>query len=387
MSWLFLLLLWTGAFDEAFRAGLIALNRNDAAAAESKLEEAAKLEPGDARVWLALARTYWKLGKRPQADAAAAAAERRAQDPALLHGLAIHYAETGDLAKAADLESRYAAHNPEALGAAAQFALAAGKAAEAIALAKRSLAREDKAEVHSLLGKAYESSGNLEEAVREFRAAAAGNRYEEAHYADLAAALMKQQNFAAALEAIGAGRRYIARSAQFELSTGVAYYGLRRFPEAIDAFLRTIRIDPGVEQPYLFLAKMLDQAEGKMEAIAAAFAEFARRAPDHYLSSFVYAKALAASDRERAEAMLRKSIAARQDFWESHFDLGVLLERKGRFEEAAQEVRRASELNPRDAAAHYRLARLYDRLGKSEEARAQREMHEKLTAAAPGARP
>ena len=48
------------------------------------------------------------------------------------------------------------------------------------------------------------------------------------------------------------------------------------------------------------------------------------------------------------------------------------------FAEAAEQFQRASELAPSDAAAHYRLARDFDRIGKHEAAQAEREKHAQL---------
>ena len=42
---------------------------------------------------------------------------------------------------------------------------------------------------------------------------------------------------------------------------------------------------------------------------------------------------------------------------------------------------KAREADPADPAPHYRLSRLYDRLGKSDAARAEREKHAKLVEA------
>jgi hypothetical protein len=44
----------------------------------------------------------------------------------------------------------------------------------------------------------------------------------------------------------------------------------------------------------------------------------------------------------------------------------------------------AVELSPKDAATHYHLARLYDRLGKPAEAQAERDLHARLAASLPG---
>ncbi len=319
MFWLFAVL-FAGQFETTFHDGLIALNQNNLALAESRLEAAAQLEPQNAGVWLALAQTYWKLHRVPEAEAAAGKAETRAVDNAVvLHALAIFRSETGDYAGAAKL----------------------------------------------------------------LQAAIVRKPFEESYYFELAQLFLKQENFAAALGTLDAGRKKFDKSAQLELATGVAYYGLRRFPEAIDAFLRTNKLDAEIEQPYVFLGRMLDQAEEKLPRITEVFASFAKRAPENYLSSFLYGKSLAlANDSVGAEALLRKSIAVNDGYWESHFELGVLLGEQRKFEEAVREMQRGAELNPSDPVPHYHLARLYDRMGKAAEARAERELHARLAGAA-----
>jgi Flp pilus assembly protein TadD len=81
-----------------------------------------------------------------------------------------------------------------------------------------------------------------------------------------------------------------------------------------------------------------------------------------------------------AERLLRKSIVLNSSFWESEFELGVLLESKKDFVAAARNLKRAVQLNPKAPAPHYRLARVYDRLGNAEAAQVERVLHEKLVA-------
>ena len=288
--------LFAGQFDATFREGLIALNQNNLAVAESKLESATQLEPHNGRAWVALAQTYWKEHKAAQARSAAQSADAWAGDDAIARN-----------------------------------------------------------------------------ALKLF--------YSEDYYFQIAQLDLNRQNFAVALETLDTGRKKFSNSAQLELAAGVAYYGLRRFPEAIDAFLRTIQLDGTIEQPYVFLGRMLDQAERKLPAVTQAFAGFAARAPDSYLSNFLYGKALAvADDTGAAEASLRKSIAQNGGYWESRFELGLLLERRQKFDDAARELKTSADLNPRDPVIHYHLARVYDRLGKTAEAQAERELHARLAA-------
>lgn len=82
------------SFQELFRSGLVALQRNDLAAAEQNLERAATLEPGNARVWVALAQTYRKRAETVKADEAAQkAGALGANDSAVMGTLAVYYFE------------------------------------------------------------------------------------------------------------------------------------------------------------------------------------------------------------------------------------------------------------------------------------------------------
>lgn len=305
------------SFDQLLRAGLAALNTNNLPAAQSQLEAATKADPRRAQAWVALAQTYFKLKKPQLANSAALKAESLAPgDPVIIHGLAFYYSETGNFDKVVAL---------------------------------------------------------WQEALRM-------RPYEETYYFELAQQLLRMQKFETALATIEKGVKLFDKSAQLELARGVALYGLRRFPDAIDSFLRTIRLAPEVDQPYIFLGRMLDVAEDRTPVITQVLAAYAQSQPDRYISSFLYAKALAASggNADQVESLLRKSIAVRNDFWESHFELGLALERKRSFDEAAKELERSVELNPNEPVPHYRLARIYDRLGKTSEANQQREIHARL---------
>lgn len=386
--WIFLLLLWAdpAAFENALRAGLEALHGNNLPAARARLEDASRMQPNSPQVWMGLAQTYWKLGLPDLARSAAVRAESAApESPLVLHGLAYFYSETGDPAKAAPLEARYAEKTPadhQAFPRAIDLYLQARQAKPAIALAGKALALEDRADVHDLLGEAYEMDGRAENAVLEMRKAIKLNAYEESYYFKLARLYLRHQNAEAAVQILQEGRKVFARSPQLELALGVAYYGLRRFSDAADCFLRTIRMAPEVEQPYVFLSRMLDQAEDKLPQVTEAYAALVKSKPDDYLANFLYGKALSieSGDRRQIEALLRKSIALNGSYWESHYELGTLLERGRDFAGAAGEFQRTIELSPNSPTPHYHLARVYERLDRKTEAAAEHAAHERLSA-------
>ena len=323
---LFLLLMFQ-TFDESFRAGLVALQRNDLAAAEQNLAAAAKLQPDNARVWIALARAWWKLDRIAQSAEAAAKAETLgASDPVVLSSLAILYADSGQLVKAADFQAKYAALVP----------------ADAAARAKA-----------------------------------------ESLYFAASEPLLQQQKWSEAIAILVDATARVPNSAQLELALGVACYGLRRFDDAAAAFLRTIAIDPELERPYLFLGRFLGQIPGRLPDVAQQFARFEKAHPASPTGYLLHAKALNAQsiEPETARKLLERSIELDGREASAHFELGIALERLRLYPDAVREFLRAAELDPKDSASHYRLSRLYDRLGKPEDARREREIHAKLVAA------
>jgi tetratricopeptide (TPR) repeat protein len=373
-----LFFLWAdpASFEAVYRAGLTALNQNQLPTAQAQLETASKLKPGDPRVWLALAQTYRKLDKDAPFHAAIAKAESLAgNDPVALHGLAFFYSEMGKYEKAASFEAHYASltpQDPNATARAVELYLAADRPQPAIELAARALTKEDRADLRSLLGKAYGLEKNHAKATEEMRAAIRLNPYEEDYYFEAARESLMDGNPIVALRTVEDGKKIFAKSPQLELVQGIAYYVLEEYANAVDSFLSAIRMDPTIEQPYGFIARTIEHAPSRLPEILAACKALAQRTPDNYLSNYFYGKALLFNgDDEQAEALLRKSVALNGGYWESRLELGKALEEKGDLDGALGELRKAIELNSRDPTAHYRLGRLYDRLGKSDEAKAE----------------
>jgi Tfp pilus assembly protein PilF len=86
---LLLLLAQSPSFEATLRTGLEALQHNDLVAARVSLE-AAKMQPDQPQVWLALAETYWKVHESKLAGSAAEKAENLAPgDPIIFRALSL----------------------------------------------------------------------------------------------------------------------------------------------------------------------------------------------------------------------------------------------------------------------------------------------------------
>lgn len=327
LSILVLLFAASGSADESLRDGLLALQRGDLASARATLEAASRLAPRDGRIWIALSQTYWRQHQLVEAEQAASkAAALGAEDPVVLQGLSIYYSETNQTLRAAQAAAKYSAKVPE-----------------------KSEARERAAELY------FEASQPL----------------------------LNQQKFGDAAVILEEGAARFAKSAQLQLALGVAYYGLRRFDSAADAFLRTIEIAPETEQPYVFLGKMLDQIPTRLPQVTERFVQYESAHPASASAYLLHAKALDAQslEPETAARLLGKSIVIDPRDASAHFELGTVLDRLQRFSDAAAEFQQAVNLAPSDPAAHYRLARDYDRMGRHRDAQAERDKHARLIAA------
>ena len=72
--------------------------------------------------------------------------------------------------------------------------------------------------------------------------------------------------------------------------------------------------------------------------------------------------------RDEAEPLFRESVRIDPRFPQGHYQLGTALEKKGRADEAVNELEEAARLDASYAEPHYALARLYRRRGDAEKA-------------------
>jgi tetratricopeptide (TPR) repeat protein len=200
-------------------------------------------------------------------------------------------------------------------------------------------------------------------------------------YAGYGQVLLEHGDFAEALAVLEKGQRQFPKDPQIVLAYGVACYAQRRFADSVGAFLQVIRLDDSIEQPYVFLGRILEHAGERLPEVVAFYAAWEKKAPGNYLPVFLHAKALCASSNPDALEIgtkLRRSIELNGSYWESHLELGALLSRQSKWPEAERELARGIELNPREARAHYELARVYLRLGKPGLAQAERAEYQRL---------
>jgi len=365
--------------------GLLALKNGQLTEARRDLEGASQADPQNPYIWTSLAQTYLRLKLPDQASAAARTAEKTGvENPLVSHALAMFYSETGQLRHAAELEQKFAESpkaDRDALGRAASLYLSAGDPQQAVTLARQANSQSFSPEKEDLLGRALMAAGQKEEGEKRLQSAWEGAKTDERIAFDYTQALLRRQDFTRAEDVISSALPLHPQDPQLTLALGVVRYGQRRFDDAIATFLQVIALDPEVEQPYLFIGRMLEQAGEHLPDITKAYEGWAVREPGNAKAQLLLAKALLTQDHRsgRAQALLEKSIALDGKDWESHYQLGAALADKRDWQKAAAELNRSIELNPQQPLPHYHLARVYDRLGQPERAEAERKLHEELT--------
>lgn len=339
--------------------GIQALGQKDFKVAVQQLELASEASPGDPNIWVLLAQARFGAGDSEAALAAAAKAEDTGKgDADVHHGLAFLYSEFArDYGKAAEFEAQYARARPADKGAWARVAV--------------------------LYIRANLPEQAIEPAVTALRAdpnPGAQTTLEEAAFRASQKQMVKQ-DFDGAAATLEKARAVLKDNPQLELSYGVALYAQRKFSQAVAQFLRTMDLAPDVEQSYVFAGKILKHAADRLPSLLERFHTYRKRNPESHLGYLLAAKALTeqGAGADEALALARQAVAKKPDDAEAHLLIGTLLDNRGDFPEAATALERSVALRKGDAATHYRLARVYLKLGRKDDAARERALYEKFS--------
>jgi tetratricopeptide (TPR) repeat protein len=162
------------------------------------------------------------------------------------------------------------------------------------------------------------------------------------------------------------------RSALYAYWSARLDYDDQQFATAAKGFLHAIELDPRSMKAWDNLGLDYD-ALGRFDEAVHAFEEAIRLNDEQKTKSpwpsLNLGLLLTRLDRlDEAEARFRGSLACDPAFSLAHYHLGLVLEKKGRLREAVAELEEAARLDPASAEAQYALARLYRRGGDKEKA-------------------
>jgi tetratricopeptide (TPR) repeat protein len=293
----------------------------------------------------------------PAARVARALEQARAtaslDDAAFGESLAVAYALVGEgrHAEAAELFAALAAKRPRdfaALYGAALSTFNAGRAAEALPLARRAV---DAALTDSRAGNSRAADALVLLAVVE---AVGGDE-------------------ASALKNVRRAVELAPDNFDAQLALGRALYGAGDDAGAFRAFRAALALRPGDARTLFFLATSLERAGDDAGALAA-YRELATRQPraaEGHLGLGVMLVKRGGADSEEGLMELARALELDPNAYEARVTLGRALLSAGRAEDALPHLRRAAELAPDNPEPHYQLSLAYRRLGRRDEAAAE----------------
>ena len=247
------------------------------------------------------------------------------------------------------------------------------------------LQRQDKAELHNLLGDIEEHEGHVQQSAEQYETAARMDPSENNLF-DLANELLLHRGFQPALKVLVYATQKYPQSAKLRVGLGVAYYSLGQYDQALDALCQAVDLDPKDTRALDFLGKMYNIAPEKADEVTRRLARFAREYPNNAAANYYYALSLRGRTAQghspdagrQAGDLLRKAIKLKPDWAEAHYQLGLLYEDQALSNDAIHEYQTAVRLQPSLATPHYRLAQLYRKKGQQQLAQSEFHVFEAL---------
>jgi tetratricopeptide (TPR) repeat protein len=243
-------------------------------------------------------------------------------------------------------------------------------------LIEEMLSRQDRGELHNLLGDVEEAAGHIDLAAKEYETAARMDPSEKNLF-DLGTDLLRHRAYPPALTAFQYAAQKYPQSARIQVGFGIALYSSGKYAEAVETLCRAVDLDPEDTRALDFLGGMYDVSPELAGEVTKRLAHFAELYPNNASANYYYALSLRkrnltpglGDSQAKVEALLKKAVALRPDFADAHYQLGLLYTDQHRISDAVRELEEAIRLRPDLKSAHYRLAQLYEDQGKAQLAR------------------
>jgi|SRR5579872_6956053 len=159
-------------------------------------------------------------------------------------------------------------------------------------------------------------------------------------------------------------------------------YDAREYTRAISRLQHVIELDPSMMRAYNNLGLCYDSL-GQFDEAVQSFShaiELNRRQehPSAWPPLNLAVSLISLNRLQEAQVRLHEALGYDPKFPQANYQLGLVLEKEGKFEEAIAPLQRAIDLDHSYPEPHYTLGRIYQRLGKREEAQEQIAKFKKL---------
>lgn len=173
-----------------------------------------------------------------------------------------------------------------------------------------------------------------------------------------------------------------AESAEADMLAGEALDEMQDHSGAIQQFRAAVKANPNEPNVHFGLGYLL-WAQGQYDGAAREFQAELDNVPNNPQAiAYLADSQIKLNHPEIARPLLERAIRLSPEMELAHLDLGIVEADAGTNDAAVREIKLAIKLAPNDIKAHYRLARLYQAMGRKQDASLEFEKTKTLTKAA-----
>lgn len=261
----------------------------------------------------------------------------------------------------------------------------AGDLAQARINVHRFLAKQQSAELNRLAGELDDKSGDSLAAVHEYELAVNLNPSEQ-NYFEWGSELLLHRAVWQAQQVFRKGVDAYPRSVRMQTALGTALFAGARYDEAALHLCSASEMNPADPNPYIFMGKIQTAAPNPLPCVEPKLARFVQQQPNSSIANYLYAMSILkrqeqAPDKQaerQAATLLTKAITLDAKCSDAYLELGILSVSHGSFDQAIDFYKKAIEADPHQADAYYRLGVAYDRLGQTDKAKQEFQLHDQV---------
>jgi tetratricopeptide (TPR) repeat protein len=220
-----------------------------------------------------------------------------------------------------------------------------------------------------LLGVAQSKKGMQKEARKTFQSAIHLDPTIPQNYYDLAVLDMQANNYGEAMGMLETYVRVNPQNGKAHLLLGLAYQKQKLDRPALEQFKKAVELSPDLPLAHYYLGTAYEDENNPKAALD----EFKKELSNNPQFYDIYWRAgdieLEQNDLKAAEDYFRRGIALRPLRYEAHFGLAKALDERQELPQAAAELEMVIAIEPQDIEAHSLLARVYEKMGKTIEAK------------------
>jgi superkiller protein 3 len=239
------------------------------------------------------------------------------------------------------------------------------------------------AEAFFNLGVLFSEKKKVDQALRHLGQAVNLNPGEAKYSLALAEALIEAKRYSVAIDFLNAVRARFEALGQFHYTLGLAYYGQHNAPSAIAEMQKATELEPRMEAAFYFLGNtyaLAEQYDKAFESYRRAI-ELNPNHPPYYKRMVLVAEKLANS--EEVIRCLQEVVRLDPDDVVSQLNLAKALSKKGRLQEAIEQLLAAVKRAPEFREAYYLLSSYSRQMGDIKAADSYIESYRQLVNKAP----